>query len=403
MGVTILTAYDIIREYVSACYGELCALSRFIYEHPERCFEERESSAALQALLEKHGFAVTAGYCGLETAFLAEKRGLPGGPVVCIMAEYDALPMGHACGHNLIAAISAGAAIALGGMLEGLPGAVRVIGTPAEEGGGGKVYLCARGGFEGSDFALQVHPGRQNLVQRGGLAVRSVEIEFFGRMAHSSRPEQGINALTAVLQTFSMLDAQRALLPIKANVNGIITDGGRANNVIPEHAACSFCARANDVRDLQRVTDAIERAAQAAAALTGARAEVRKGILYAERYPNREMDERYKAHLEAMGEAVEYPKPQMKFGSSDVGNVSLMIPTIQPYIRICDEDCHTEGFLEAARSERAQEQMAKAAAALAMTGYDLLTDEALRRRVREEFARTAPAYARSELGYEELK
>ena len=352
-------AYARIEARIDAVFPRLKEISLAIHGHPELCFQEHFACGLLAAFLKDEGFSVSGSPGGLDTAFLAEKKGRGEGPTIAFTAEYDALPIGHACGHNLIAAASAGAAAGLMAVMEEIPGTLKVIGTPAEEGGGGKVILCGKGVFQDVDFAMQIHPHKMNMIQCGSLAVRTVEAAFFGRMAHSSRPEEGINALSALLHTFSAIDAQRALLPNKTNISGIIVEGGKASNVIPDYASASFCVRASTVSDMQAALKAVERAVKSSDCLFGTASKITCGILYAERYPNRPMDEAYKRHMEAFGEKVLYPPDNMKLASSDVGNVSLEIPMIQPYVYIGSADLHTMDFERAAASPFAQEQMKK--------------------------------------------
>ncbi len=398
--------YRAICDAVDEHFEALRALSIYIHDHPERAFEETLACAAMTDFLEKQGYKVTPRAGGLETAFVAE-AGAPaesGAPTVALMAEYDALPIGHACGHNLIAAISAGAALALRRVLPEIGGRVAVIGCPAEENGGGKAILCARGVFDQADFAMQVHPAAFNMVMRGGLTAQLLDVEFFGKMAHSSAPENGVNALTACIAMFNNIDAQRPALPAGTNINGIILEGGsKASNIIPDYAHAAFCVRASTVANENIAMQAIRRAVEAADCMAGTTSKIDAGVLYAERYPNQPMAEHYKAHLEGLGEAVNYPPKDMKLASSDVGNVSLQMPMIQPYLKISDADNHTPEFVRDAISDYAHAQMAKAAKALAMTACDLLTDAELRKSAKAYFAANTPSYSPEILGYDKLK
>ena len=391
--------YESITAKIDQVSGELKELALALHSHPELAFHEFFACDQLCGILEKYGYQVQKGAAGMETSFIGEMKGKEGGPTVALLAEYDALPMGHACGHNLIATMSMGAAIGIGEVLKELCGRVLVIGTPAEEGGGGKVILCDHGVFQDVDFAMMIHPAKRNMVQRGGLAVKQVKIEYFGKPAHGTRPEEGINALSAVIQTFNLMDAQRALLPLKSSVNGYIIEGGTASNVIPEYASCEFCIRGDKVKDLLVVEAALKRAIQTVNTLFGTTAKTQDSLMYTERYSNRMMDETFKGHLEEMGETVEYPAPTMKYGSSDIGNVSLEVPTIQPYLKIGDADTHTHGFLEAAKSARGLEQAIKGAKALALTACDILESKELQEKIKAEFEETVPHYTREQLGY----
>lgn len=394
--------YRSIAEAVDAGFKELRALSIYIHQNPEMAFAEEKACAAMMHFLGKHGYCVSPRAGGLDTAFVAE-AGTPGAPTVALMAEYDALPIGHACGHNLMAAISAGAAMALQRVLPQIGGRVQVIGCPAEERGGGKVLLCARGVFDEADFAMQVHPGAYNMVMRGGLTARVVDVAFLGKMAHSATPENGINALTACIAMFNGINAQRATLPAGTNINGVILEGGTASNIIPGYAKASFAVRAATVSDDAIAMRALENAAKAGCELSGAEVQFGDSVLYAERYPNLPMAQTYKRHFEALGEEVIFPPRGMKLASSDVGNVSLQMPMIQPYLKISDADCHTPEFARDAVSDFAHAQMAKAAKALAMTACDLLADASLRSEARNYFRANTPSYTPEELGYPRVK
>ena len=195
-------------------------------------------------MLKSHGFIIEKGIGGLETAFRAEYNGKGKGPTIAYLAEYDALPgIGHGCGHNLIATMAVGAAIGLKEVATHIDGRIVVLGTPAEESGGGKIIMLNEGCFDDVDYALMMHPCVNNMICRGGLAVRTMTVEYYGKSVHSSYPEGGINALQAVIQTFNMIDQFRALFPLKTNINGIITDGGKASNIIPDYASCEFAVR----------------------------------------------------------------------------------------------------------------------------------------------------------------
>src|SRR5690606_18230722 len=231
------------------------------------------------------------------------------------------------------------------------------------------------------------------------LAARNIKIEYFGKAVHSSFPEGGINALQAVIQTFNIIDQFRPLFPLKTNINGIITKGGKAANIIPDYASCEFSVRAETVKDLNVVVGYMEHIVETVDKLIGTKSHIEKGLMYAERYPNRQIDERLKENIALFGVDMEYPDPAMKYGSSDIGNVSLKIPTIHSYIKIADKgvNTHSIDFTKAANSPRAHKQMIKAAKAMALTGYDILTDEKLRRDIYEEFSRTVPKYTQEEL------
>ena len=219
-----------IQAYVDSIRGEILDLSRNIHANPELGFEEYRAVGFLSALLSSHGYAVQTSYCGIPTAFRAD-AGDAQGPTVAFLAEYDALNgIGHGCGHNIIAACAAGAFLGLASVVRACGGRVSLIGTPAEEGGAGKVKLLEKGGFDDVQFALMMHPsgGGSNLVGRGGRAACSMTVSFYGKGAHSSVPKNGINALSAVISVFNQIDLTRPCFDPQDNINGIIRAGGTA-------------------------------------------------------------------------------------------------------------------------------------------------------------------------------
>lgn len=386
---------DKIFDKVDEIKEELLQLSKNIHDNPELSFEEYKSSGFVKDLLREHNFEIEDNSGGMETAFKARFKGNADGPRIAFLAEYDALPeIGHACGHNLIAMVSAGAAIALSKFMDEIPGEIIVMGTPAEEGGGGKVVLIEAGEFDGIDYSLMTHPSTENLINRGGLAISSIGLKFYGVSAHSAAPEFGINALQGVIQTFNNIDSMRGIFPTGTNVNGIIIKGGIASNIIPDYAESHFTIRARTLGDLKIVVNHFKNIVESVEKLTGARAELDIGKPYAERYPNLVMGESFKRHMEAQGEVVNYPDPHAKVGSSDIGNVSLLMPAIHEYFRITMENinAHAVEFTEASISDFAHEMGIKATKSLASVAYEILIDEKFRDEIDEEFKRTVPKY-----------
>jgi len=249
----------------------LYALSRAIHAKPEIAYQEREAAIRLTEFLEGAGFTVERSYREIETAYRGEARGRGPGPTVAILQEYDALPeLGHACGHNLIAMMGVAASVGVRAVIDQLPGRVVAIGTPAEEGGGGKVALIRAGGFDDVDAAMMIHPtSGRSLAGRHSLASNRVMVEFRGRAAHAaSQPDLGINALDGILQLFNNVNAMRQQLRPDARVHGIITSGGSAANVIPDYAAARFSVRALDRRYQQEVLRRFVSCAEGAALAT---------------------------------------------------------------------------------------------------------------------------------------
>ncbi len=378
-----------VGEAVDRMEERLRDVAKDIFEHPEVKFEEVRASKRLAEELEKDGFEVELGVAGLETAIRAAHPAVGDGPTVAILGEYDALPeIGHACGHNLIAAGGLGAALAVGSIKSELPGRLLFLGTPGEEGGGGKVLMIEAGLFEGVDAAIMFHPSTNTTIGRGSLAITEVKIEFHGKSSHASgSPEKGINALDAVIQTFNGINAMRQHIKDGARIHGIISDGGVKPNIVPEYASAEFYVRAqeNDYRD--ELLEKLRKCAEGAALATGARLEFGLvGHSYKAMKPNKVLGERFLKHLEANG--IPYNPPKDKsMGSTDMGDVSQAVPGIHPYVQICEDDIagHSRPFAEASDSERGYAAMLAAAKAIAMTAVDVLTEAGLVERIWEEF------------------
>ena len=374
---------------VDRCAERLVRVSQEIYDHPELKFEERRASRLLADALETAGFTVERGVAGIDTAIRAAHPAARDGPTVAILGEYDALPeIGHACGHNLIAAASLGASLTLGTIKAELPGTLLFLGTPAEEGGGGKVILIEKGLFRGVDAAMMFHPATYTVVERGSLAITEVVVEFFGKSSHASEsPEKGINALDAVIQTYNGINALRQHLKDGARIHGIITNGGAKPNIVPDRATACFYVRApeSDYRDL--LLEKLRCCAEGAALATGATLSFQTvGHSYRAMKTNPPLASAFAANLEALGEPIEPPQHRA-MGSTDMGDVSQVVPSIHAYLAICEKAIasHSRDFAEASASSRGQRAMLIAAKALAMTAIDLFTDPDLVERMWEDF------------------
>ncbi len=382
-----------VQAEVEARREELIRIADTIHAHPEVAFEEYESAALLSGVLEENGFTVRRGVAGLETAFVATMQGGRPGPVVAFLAEYDALPgLGHACGHNLIGTSAVGAALAVRAVLPELAGTIQVIGTPAEEGGGGKAYLVKGGVFEGVDVAMMVHPSSRNMTRRRSLASYKISIEFFGRAAHAAAlPDEGINALEAMILTFNAINSLRQHLRDDVRIHGIITHGGKAPNIVPDYTAARFYVRAADTAYCTEVLEKVRACAEGAALATGARLEFKEyAPFYEAMNPNPVLAELVEANMKALGLTVTQPEPDDRMGSSDMGNVSQVVPALHPYIAIAPDDVggHTVEFREAAASPDGHKGLILAAKVMAMTAVDLLAEPENVRRAKEAFARS---------------
>jgi amidohydrolase len=372
-------------------------LSSKIHAHPELRFEEHRAAAWLAEAVEGAGVSVERGLGGLPTAFRARigsgsgagLRSTPG-PHVAILAEYDALPeIGHACGHNLIAAGALGAFLALARQREAIVGTVDLVGTPAEEGGGGKIKLLHAGAFAGVDAAMMFHPFDRDLLAHFALASVWLEVRFHGTPSHAAvAPWDGASALTACLETFRLVDSQRVHFRDGVRVHGFVTNGGQAVNIIPEHAAAEFSVRALTLVELERVRAIVERCARGAALACGVEVTLRVREGYRDLVTNMVMARRFGAHMEALGRHPAEHDANVGAGSTDMGDVSHAVPSIHPWIAICDKDettCHQHAFQVCAGSERGAEGMLAAAKAMALTAADVLTDATLRETMKREF------------------
>ncbi len=370
-----------------ALHPQLINVSQTIHANPELLFQEHKAMQLLTGELEEHGFDVERGVAGLETAFVATYGS--GEPVVGILCEYDALPqIGHACGHNLIGTWGMGAGIILRRALGEFEGTIKVIGTPAEEGGGGKVIMAEAGVFNGLSAAMMMHPRDRTYLDRGSLAVTPYKVEFFGKPAHaSSSPESGINALDAMLQLFFSINQLRQAFKANTRIHGVITHGGDAANVIPEYTSASILVRANDQSYLEELNGKFRNMVEAAALATGAEAKITEGISYKQRVSNTKLVETFGENLTGLGLEHETPPAGAGVGSSDIGDVSQLVPTIHPYLKIADvgTGAHTQEFAVAAQSERADELTATGAILLAQTAADVLLRPELREELRAAF------------------
>jgi amidohydrolase len=373
---------------------ELLTISHAIHARPELSFEEHEAAALLVGALKKAGLEVEAGAYGLETAFVSE-FGPEGTDCVALLAEYDALPdIGHACGHNLIATAGIGAGLALAALGDGLPGRVRVLGTPAEERGGGKELMARRGAFEGVDAALMIHPAGVNLVTMPCLCISEVDVMYRGRAAHASAmPERGINALDALVIAYQAIGALRQHIRTSERIHGIITNGGQAPNIVPEHAEGRFYVRAADMEDLAPLKERVEACFQAGAAATGAEVEIKwGGVDYLDIRYNAPLAESFQSNAEALGRQffpMEKLPPGVQ-GSTDMGNVSHRVPSIHPMIASAPPNVsiHNAEFATWAGSEMGDSAALDGAKALAMTAIDYMTNTELRSDARASFERS---------------
>ena len=373
---------------INSLQGELWQIVSRLYETPEVAFKEYQSSALLADYLSEAGFEVEKGTGGLETAFQAVMKKHGSEPTIAFLAEYDALPgLGHACGHNLIAAAAVGAGVSVAPVLNHLGGQIRVVGTPAEENGGGKRILVDAGVFADIDAAMMFHPASKNLVFRGSLASMRLKLEFFGKTAHAAAsPEEGVNALDAMILTFNNVNALRQHFEIKDRIAGIITHGGDAANIIPGYTSAEFSVRGETEKRREEVLQKLLHCAEAAARATGCEIKYEARPGYTEIVPNPTIGNLFIDNMGTLGRDVVEPDPYERMGSTDMGNVSKVVPSIHPYLETVPKEVagHTVEFAKVCMSESGKSAMLDAAKAMAMTAVDLLANPKLVREARTE-------------------
>ena len=371
-----------LAQAVEAHRAEIVDLSHRIHANPEPAFEEHQAAAWVSDAVARHGFTVEHPAGRLATAVRAVRRGGRGGdgPRIGILAEYDALPgLGHGCGHNTMAASGVGAAIALASIADELTGEIVFLGTPAEERGSGKQFMLDDGLFDGLDAALLFHPSDKTQVDCVLLASEDVEVTFRGLQAHAAAdPWMGRNALDGLVLLFTGIGLWRQQLPQHARVHGIVVEGGTAANIIPDRAVGRFMIRSSDQAYYESMRDRFRAVADGAAAATATTVELQFTGGSTTMKDNVVLRERFRANLEAHG-LTAVPVDPANLGSSDMGNVSLALPTIHPSIAICDEGVagHSIEFRDAAATPRADEVTLLAATLVAETAYDLFADPAL--------------------------
>lgn len=384
----------VIDETIDRERAALSKLAHDIHANPELRFEEHKAAGWIAELLRARGLEVEQGLAGMPTALRARKG--QGGPRVAILGEYDALPeIGHACGHNLIAASAVGAFLAAASVAGRIKGEVVFLGTPAEEGGGGKVKMIEGGVFDGLDAAMMFHPFDRDILAHPALASSWTSMKFKGAPAHAAAaPHDGRNALQACMDAFRLIDGQRLRFKDGVRVHGYITHGGQAINIIPEYAAAEFSVRARDLEELRRVQAIVERCARAAAMASEVEVDVTSRLGYVDMRNNLAMARAFGAHLGALGRTARETDERVGAGSTDMGNVSHVVPSIHPYLAIVGEGealCHQHKFAHAAASDRGLETAIAAAKALARTAVELLVDADLRRTVRAEWEAAVPS------------
>jgi amidohydrolase len=382
---------EAINASVQAGAAQLQTLSHEIHARPELAFEEHFAAAAAADLVRSHGHDVQVGGWGLDTAFRATAG--TGEPHVAILAEYDALPeLGHGCGHNVICASAVGAFLAVASVIDELGGRVSLIGTPAEEGGAGKEFIARAGGFDDVSAAMMVHPAGSDFAECSFLGMRQVDVVYHGLAAHAAAlPYMGRNALDAVVTAYqSIAQLRQHLLPVD-RIHGVITDGGSKPNIIPERAAASFYLRSPTIETLEELTDRVQAIFEAAAAATATGVEINWDVapLCLPVRTNRALAARYAGALRERGRHIQ-SAGAVPSGSTDMGNVSVRVPSIHPKIAIGPPtiSAHSHEFARWAISPEADVAVVDGAIGLARTAADFLADPVLQRLTADEFERS---------------
>ena len=390
----------VVEGAVEAAREELVGISLDIHSHPELSYQEHHSAGVVADALERHGFEVERGVGGVETAFRGVLSGDGDGPTVALLVEYDALPeIGHGCGHNLIAISNLGAALGVKATLSSLPGRIVVLGTPAEEGDGGKIRLLEAGAFDGIDIALSSHPSSNlttfdtdtPLGESWSLALVARFFQYHGKAAHASvMPEAGINALNAVIHLFTGIDALRQHVRHDTRIHGFITDGGTAPNVGPEFAAAHLEMRSPDRVYLNEVLERVIKVAEGAAQMTGARLEIPSPTpMFEDVRPNTALAGAARANAEAIGMRIDSSTSGSRGSgaSTDFGNVSQVMPSFAMRFAISREPVpgHSRLLTEAAITDLAHDNAIATAKVLGITACDLLADPGLIDAARADF------------------
>lgn len=385
------TLKDAVTRHITTHKTDLLQVSRHIHAHPELAFKEHKACATLVDAIGGFGWQAQTGSFGLETAFEAFTVA-NSGPQVDILAEYDALPgIGHACGHNLIATSALGAAAALGSIGAELPGSVRLLGTPAEERGGGKELMAREGAFKNTTMAMMIHPAGVNLSTMPSICIAEVKVIYHGKSAHASAmPHRGKNALDALLLAYQGISNLRQHIRDNERIHGIVTDGGQAPNIVPDRAVGEFYVRSANLRGLESLKPRVQACFEAGATASGCEVEVQwAGVDYLDLNTNWPIAEQFQTNAEALGrEFVDKDKMWgAAAGSTDMGNVTHMVPGIHPMLAAAPSNVviHHPDFADYAGSEMGDAAAIDGAIALAHTAIDYLCSNELQTAAKHAF------------------
>lgn len=375
-----------ISQLIQQHKDDLQSLCLKIHSCPETGLNEFKAAAWITEYLQKNGFVIQKGIGNLPTAFIASYG--EGKPHIALLAEYDALPeLGHACGHNIIATAAAGAAIASRAAVDCLGGKITVIGSPSEEFHCGKELLIREGVFKDIDLAMMIHPGSLNTSTISTLACINIEAEFTGLEAHASaNPEEGINALEAIILSFNAINSLRQHISESARIHGIITDGGQAANIVPAHASAVFMVRATTMEYLESLQQRVEDCFKGASLSTGAKLQCHWAkVCCKPMKTNRTLADLFSQNMVLTGREME--TRTVDFASTDMGNISQAIPSIHPIVAIAPAgtSLHSVDFLKAAASEAGIKGMLDGAKAMACTITDVLSNQDIINEIKKDF------------------
>lgn len=384
--------HDAINTTIDALADELIEASHAIHANPELAFQEHFACATLSKVLESHGLPVETGVFTLETAFETQLNDDSQGPTAAILAEYDALPgIGHACGHNIIATTALGATLGLQAVAAQLPGKIRLIGTPAEEKGGGKELMARAGAFDGVDAALMIHPAGVNLASMPCICVAEVEVIYHGKSSHASAmPHKGINALDGLLLAYQAISNLRQHIRPTERIHGIISEGGAAPNIVPDRTAGQFYVRAANEKDLSRLKPRVQACFEAGAQGSGCEVEVNwANVDYLDLNTNWPLADQFQANAETLGREFVPYEQALGFGagSTDMGNVSHRVPSIHPMLAVAPPNVviHNPEFAKWAASDKGDAAVIDGAKALALTTADYLLSTDLQAQTRHAY------------------
>tara|TARA_A100001011_G_scaffold219135_1_gene227075 strand:- start:3055 stop:4248 length:1194 start_codon:yes stop_codon:yes gene_type:complete len=384
--------HESIERRIDEVSEELISASHAIHANPELAFKEFFACDTLTNALEHHDIKTEKAVYSLKTSFEAKLNPDNDGPRVAILAEYDALPgIGHACGHNIIATSALGATLGLSAVAQELEGSIRLIGTPAEEKGGGKELMARNGAFEGIDAAMMIHPAGTNLASMPCICVAEVEVIYHGKSSHASAmPHKGINALDGLLLAYQAISNLRQHIRSTERIHGIITEGGSAPNIVPDRSVGQFYVRAADEKELAQLKPRVQSCFEAGAKGSGCEVEINwANVDYLDLNTNWPLAELFQKHAESLGREFIPYEEAVKFGagSTDMGNVSHRLPSIHPMLAVAPPNVviHNPEFAKWAASEKGDAAVIDGAKALALTAADFLLSTELQKRAKTAY------------------